>query len=50
MLKNLIAILLVASVSLFAQDYSAPSPSSEVQYEDASASTGPRTINKFFIT
>ena len=39
MLKNLIAILLVASVSLFAQNYSAPSPSSEVQYEDVSAYT-----------
>ena len=39
MLKNLIAILLVASVSLFAQDYSAPPPTSETQYEDVSAYT-----------
>ena len=39
MLKNLTAILLVASVSLFAQDYSAPPPTSETQYEDVSAYT-----------
>lgn len=39
MLKNLTAILLAASVSLFAQDYSAPPPTSETQYEDVSAYT-----------